>query len=139
MAARLYLDEGLSAQDVALALGEGFSRGAVVSKMRRIGLFKRELIRSEPVERCPPRRAPPVERRLPPQRPPIPLPPLRSIPPTGVPAALADLGCGACRWPIDDPGPGRMHLVLFCAGPAGSQAYCPDHRALTARIPEVPA
>ena len=145
MAVRLFLVEGLSASDVALALGGGITRSAVLAKVRRLGFRKRRGHTSAstgplPISRLalvagasPPR----VERRLPPQRPPIPLPPLCAIPPTGSPVTLADLADTACRWPIDDPGPGRMHHALFCAGPAEGDVYCPAHRALatSGRIP----
>lgn len=58
------------------------------------------------------------------------MPPLREVPPTGVPRHLAGLSANSCRWPIDDPGPGRMHTVLFCAGTATHGAYCAAHFAL---------
>ncbi|HEX3408215.1 MAG TPA: GcrA family cell cycle regulator [Caulobacteraceae bacterium] len=142
-AVRLYLVEGFTAADVADALGPGFSRAAVIGKMRRLGCLKRE-VRATPSASCAarpdriPRRTAAAARptlRLPPQRPPQPLPPLREIGPTGAPAPLACLPAGACRWPIDDPGAGRMHLTLFCGGPALAGAYCAAHRALSARRP----
>jgi hypothetical protein len=139
-AVRLYLVEGFTAAEVADVLGPPFSRAAVIGKMRRLGCLKREaraVLAETPAEsrrprRCSPRRA---EVRLPPQRPPQPLPPLQEIGPTGTPTTLACLPHGACRWPIDDPGPGRMHLALFCGGPAGAHTYCAAHRALAVRRP----
>ena len=140
-AVRLYLVEGFTAADVAYALGPAFTRAAVIGKLRRLGHLKRDVGRADSLgaaaayrqpRRCPPRRAEP---RLPPQRPPQPLPPLREAGPTGSPARLACLPPGACRWPIDDPGPGRMHLALFCGGPAAAHVYCEVHRALAARCP----
>lgn len=136
-ALRLYLHEGFTASEVAEALGGGFTRGAVIGKVRRLGYAKRERPTTDPAQAAPPRpcrRSLGVERRLPPQRPPIPLPPLREAPATGVPTRLAALDACACRWPLDDPGPGRMHLALFCAGPpsAGS-SYCAAHRELARR------
>jgi hypothetical protein len=141
-AVRLYMVERFTAEDVAYALGPGFTRAAVISKMRRLGCLKREAgARSVACGAAKARREPRRAGvrgdavRLPPQRPPQPLPPLREIGPTGSPAPLAALPKGACRWPIDDPGPGRMHLALFCGGPAAGQVYCPAHRALAARGP----
>jgi GcrA cell cycle regulator len=130
-ALRLYLREGFSAAEVADALGCGFSRAAVIGKVRRLGFLKRDVAgtagRSVTVEiACRPR----IERRLPPPRPPLPMPPLREVPPTGHPRRLACLPDNACRWPIDDPGPGRMHAALFCAGPTQGGVYCAAHRAL---------
>lgn len=139
-AVRLYLIEGFTAAEVADVLGPPFSRAAVIGKMRRLGCLKRQVRRvrsGAPAASLTPRRCPSshAEARLPPQRPPQPLPPLREIGPTGTPATLARLPLGACRWPIDDPGPGRMHLALFCGGPAGRQTYCAAHRALAMRRP----
>ena len=134
-ALRLYLHEGFTASEVADALGGRFTRGAVIGKIRRLGFFKRDRPADAPVApRRPCPRRPGVERRLPPQRPPIPLPPLREVAATGVPTRLARLDACACRWPLDDPGAGRMHLALFCAGPAvAGSSYCADHRALARR------
>jgi GcrA cell cycle regulator len=139
-AVRLYLVEGFTAADVAGALGPPFTRAAVIGKMRRLGCLKRKVRALDGHEgwagRKPRRCASPrAERRLPPRRPPQPLPPLREIGPTGSPAPLACLPPGACRWPIDDPGSGRMHLALFCGGPAAADVYCAAHRALAVRRP----
>ncbi|HEX3919014.1 MAG TPA: GcrA family cell cycle regulator [Caulobacteraceae bacterium] len=142
-AVRLYLREGFTASEVADALGGGLTRGAVIGKIRRLGFMKRE--RSPQPEADPacamasrPRcfsATPRVERRLPPQRPPQPLPPLREVGPTGAPTPLALLSPAACRWPIDDPGPGMMHAALFCAGPATHGPYCAAHAALSSARP----
>jgi hypothetical protein len=131
-ALRLYLREGFTAAEVAEALGGDVSRAAVIAKVRRLGFRKRD--QTPVVERavavvCRPR----IERRLPPTRPPIPMPPLREVAPSGEPCRLICLRDGVCRWPIDDPGPGRMHAALFCAGPAPDGVYCAPHRALAAR------
>ena len=139
-AVRLYLIEGFTAAEVADVLGPPFSRAGVIGKMRRLGCMKREAraVLAEPQVRSrkPPRRSRQrPEVRLPPQRPPQPLPPLLEIGSTGTPTTLACLPTGACRWPIDDPGPGRMHLAHFCGGPAGGHTYCAAHRALAARRP----
>jgi len=139
-AVRLYLLEGFTAAEVADVLGPTFSRAAVIGKMRRLGCLKREaraVLAEPPAESRKPRRCSPrrVEVRLPPQRPPQPLPPLREIEPTGTPTTLACLPHGACRWPIDDPGSGRMHLARFCGGPADGHTYCAAHRALAVRYP----
>lgn len=139
-AIRLYLVEGFSAADVADALGHGVSRAAVIGKMRRLGCLKREVraTRAGAVKEARnPRCAAPTRTavRLPPQRPPQPLPPLREVGATGTPVPLVALPAGACRWPIDDPGLGRMHLALFCGGPARGQTYCAAHRALAVRRP----
>jgi GcrA cell cycle regulator len=129
-ALRLYLREGLSAAEVADALGGGVSRAAVIGKIRRLGFLKRDYVgrtaRALAAMIC----RPGIDRRLPPQRPPLPMPPLREIPPTGHPRRLVCLSDNTCRWPIDDPGPGRMHATLFCAGAAPDGVYCVAHRAL---------
>jgi GcrA cell cycle regulator len=138
-ALQLYLLEGFTAAEVAEALGDGFSRNAVISKIRRLGHLKRiegAQTRAAPSEaqvRPPRRRVRPLG-ALPPTRPPVPLPPLREAGATGAPKTLAALGPGFCRWPIDDPGPGRMYAALFCAGPAADGRYCPAHRAIAFRV-----
>jgi GcrA cell cycle regulator len=141
-ALRLYLREGFTASEVADALG-GLTRGAVIGKIRRMGFLKRErtpqpqagpAFRKAARPRCASATSR-VERRLPPQRPPQPLPPLREVGPTGAPTPLALLACGACRWPVDDPGPGMMHAALFCAGPATHGPYCSAHAALASSRP----
>jgi GcrA cell cycle regulator len=132
-ALRLYLREGCTAAEVADALGSGVSRAAVIAKIRRLGFLKRDACDRKPAPLAAPRvgaRANWLRPRLPPQRPPLPMPPLREVPPTGSPCRLAFLPSTACRWPIDDPGPGRMHTTLFCAAPAPDGIYCIAHRAL---------
>src|SRR3974390_1150361 len=122
-ALRLYLLEGLTATAVAEALG-GITRAAVIAKVRRLGHLKREVrlacARSSPEgqTRHGSRRRVEVDRRcFPPQQPPGPLPTLGEVSPPGAPVTLACLPARACRWPIDDPGSGSMHLTRFCAGP----------------------
>jgi GcrA cell cycle regulator len=135
-AVRLFLQEGFTASQVADALGDGLTRGAVIGKIRRLGFLKRERRAAEATPAAPRllrfhcERTPRIERRLPPQRPPQPLPPLREVPAAGVPVPLSRLADHQCRWPIDDPGPARMHLALFCAGPAVHGSYCAAHAAL---------
>jgi hypothetical protein len=131
-ALRLYLIEGFTAAEVADALGGDVSRAAVIAKVRRLGFRKRDQAAAAERVRVAACRAR-IERRLPPKRPPIPMPPLREVPVSGEPCRLACLPPGACHWPIDDPGPGRMYAALFCAGPAPDGVYCAAHRALAAR------
>jgi len=133
MARRLYLDEGLSASEVAKALGGGLTRGAVIGKINRMGLCKRVQPTGERAA-ARPASAPriPSVRYMGPSWPPLPLPPLKEAPLQATPAVLADLVDGACRWPIDDPGPTRMHTALFCAAPAQRGGYCPAHQAIAA-------
>lgn len=137
-ALRLYLLEDQTASAVAEALG-GVTRAAVIAKVRRLGYFKQETGAARPSGPAPAetrRSRPPnarveVDRRcFPPHRRPVPLPPLREVAATGTPTTLARLPRAACRWPIDDPGPGRMHLALFCAGPTIDGRYCAAHRAI---------
>ncbi len=144
-ALRLYLQDGLSASQVADRLGGGVTRSAVLGKVHRLGLRKRPPRAERNAESGVPHgrnanadgpkpRKPRVAsslRRLPPPLPPRPLPPLREVFVDSVPVRLAALGACACRWPIDDPGEGRMDRALFCAAPAAGDTYCPAHRALS--------
>jgi len=141
MACRLYIDEGLTASEVALALG-GVIRSAVIGKMLRLGCAKRAgEAASKPRERAAPRFGRSAARGWTPRRepswPPQPLPPLRDAPLQGPPAVLAGLDAGECRWPIDDPGCGHMDRTLFCAAPtAPGPTYCPAHAALAVATPK---
>ena len=141
LAVRLYLAEGLSASEVAAALGGGLTRCAVIAKIRRLGLRKRhdvgtvEAATAQLGFRSSGRATAARAASRMPAWPPIPLPPLREVPPTGVPAPLVLLPDGRCRWPVDDPGPSRMHALLFCAGVTGAGRYCAAHEALAARQP----
>jgi GcrA cell cycle regulator len=142
MACRLYLDEGLTASEVARALG-GVSRAAVIGKINRLGHSKRTARRGGVVAAShlsrPRRRKREWTPRLEPCWPPQPLPPLREAPLQGPPARLAVLGPCACRWPIDDPGPGRMDAALFCAAPTMGQTYCPAHSAIARPVRSSPS
>ena len=141
-ALRLYLVEGLTAAAVAEALG-GVTRAAVVAKVRRLGHLKREVgAAGPPTDRtaagCQPRiRVELDRRRFPPRRPPIDLPPLREVAATGAPVTLDRLPENACRWPMDDPGLGSMHLTRFCGGPATRGRYCAAHQAIAVRRVEI--
>ncbi len=137
-ACSLYLEEGFTASETARALGSGVSRGAVIGKIKRLGFSKRQP--AEAHAEGAPRRydwATTIRWRRMKMRswPPQPLPPLREAPLQGPPATLVELGKASCRWPINDPGPARMHTMLFCAGPTGGSAYCPAHRALAVAAP----
>jgi GcrA cell cycle regulator len=145
-ALRLYLVEGLTATAVAEALG-GVTRAAVIAKVRRLGHFKRvvrAVLTADSTTRgrtradCQPRtRVEFDRRRFPPRLPPIRLPPLREVAATGAPVTLDRLPERACHWPIDDPGPGSMHLTRFCGGPAARGRYCAAHRAIAFRQAEI--
>jgi len=56
---------------------------------------------------------------------------------TGEPARIMDAAFGpySCRWPLNDPGPGRGDETLFCNGQAvdldaDKPRYCAMHRAI---------
>jgi GcrA cell cycle regulator len=149
MAQRLYLDEKMSASLVAEAIG-GVTRDAVLAKMRRMGVRKRRVADGGPEQPCRCRPDGAAERRPDrdhghwrprpaPTLPPKPLPPLREVPQQAGPLTLACLPADACRWPIDDPGAGRMHAALFCAAPAEGDTYCPAHRSIAGVRPKAGA
>ena len=149
LALRLFLRERLTAAEVAAVLGGGLTRGAVISKVRRLGYGKRVGRDGSPCDagglgsplgakirgrgRAP-------QPRLPPERPAQSLPPLREVTaPNAAPARLADLEPWQCRWPLDDPGPARMHLARFCGAPARRDVYCEAHRAIAGARPRTDA
>lgn len=45
------------------------------------------------------------------------------------PQQLRGLGLDQCKWPLDDPGEGRMDRTMFCAKPTGGLTYCAKHTA----------
>jgi len=62
---------------------------------------------------------------------PAPMPKLRCVQATGVPARIIDPGFRGCKWPLDDPGRGRMDEALFCCGRrVAGRPYCAGHVAL---------
>lgn len=128
-------ESGMTASQIAEALGEGVSRNAVIGKAHRLGLQARpspvklgEVVAAavetvvavvagvvEGVTAAPPRPAPP--RR-----------PLRAAAAKPALTTLLDLSEKVCKWPIGHPGDGDFH---FCGKP--SQAgfpYCSEHCAI---------
>jgi hypothetical protein len=124
--------------EIAKALG-GVSRCAVIGKANRLGL---QMV----PQASPPKRphVPPTKRSFAPATPdqPVPssiasskpLPRLRVVE-TGVePRILADCTARHCRWPLNDPGIGRMDETLFCAAPKEPErVYCDAHQAIAGR------
>jgi GcrA cell cycle regulator len=124
---------GLSCSQIAAELG-GLTRNAVISKVHRIGLERREA-RVNPLQQQAARQRARQTRR-PPQPPPIrilKLPANEPLPETIVdvdtPLAqrctLFQLTPKSCRWPVGDP---RSPTFYFCGGvkTAGS-SYCAEH------------
>lgn len=121
--------DGSTATEIAAALGHGLTRNAVISKVHRSGVAKREAGRkpSRPKARTPVQVVPP----------PPPIPPPRVEPPEagrpfhivildpapgyGVEATLA-LTASMCHWPIGDP---RSPDFRYCCRPAKQRAFAP--------------
>ena len=127
----------LSATQIALQLGDGLTRSAVVGKLFRMGLTRdsaeRTAARAEGARQS--RRKQRAAKARPFRPPPVPLPtqtsPCRVMP---LMTDILDLRPSSCRWPYAVEGGTK-----FCGHakrPAGGP-YCPDHhrRACDAVLP----
>jgi GcrA cell cycle regulator len=117
---------GLSASEIAEALGGDVSRCAVLGKVMRLGLTHRKSPKFKP---GPPRpkatiRRPPVV-ALSPSPPPSPPPPPLEQKPRMRRLQLLQLNEHHCRWPFGDP---HRHPFYFCAADRRpGDAYCAFH------------
>jgi GcrA cell cycle regulator len=115
-------NNGQSASVIARALGDGVSRSAVIGKVHRIGLPKRQstcrIIRL-PSRRPPKQRVAPALRsvKTPPPEPPSPATALR--------LTLMQLTDATCKCGLGDP---KNADFAFCGLPVKQgSAYCPGH------------
>lgn len=138
--------EGQAARAIALALGGGFTRNAVIGKLHRVSTDER----STTYGYGPHRRKPASERKAGegqgrlghgPQpgevrrseegrtKPPPPLPPEPPVPSEAKMLSLMELSNRSCKWPIGDP---AAEGFGFCGAdkPAGQGAYCGYHAGL---------
>lgn len=133
-ARKLWLDDGLSAGQVAKALGGGLSRSAIIGKARRCGWTRpQDIGRQNQTASGKARRAPRDPAGLPTFKtwngnvidaaPPIPLP--AAAPDLTATKSLVELGFGDCRWPIGEP---RDADFGFC-GRHAEGTYCKAHAA----------
>ena len=142
---------GLSCSTIAahLNLTEGvkISRNAVIGKVHRLGLPGRKAATAPGSRRPPPPRQPGrtnaslaaslgnIKRRANAgERPSAaePQAPMPLLPPEAVglnACLLPALTTGMCKWPINDPGRGRMDETLFCGDAVAEEShYCVGHR-----------
>jgi len=116
--------EGLSAATIALKLGDGVTRSAVLGKILR-------LVVRRPAAFRPRRSAPPATgRRTRLERPsasqgPRPVPSAEAESPL---ATLLSVRRGCCRWPYGDPGGGDMPV---CGRAVSRGSYCASHAAVS--------
>ena len=101
--------EGRSAETIALELGGGLTRNAVLGKVARLGL-------SEGRPSARPQRE--AEHRLAPEP-----------PPDGV-ATILSVRRTDCRWPYGEPGDAAFSL---CGRPSERGAFCAAHAAIAYR------
>lgn len=101
--------EGRSAETIALELGGGLTRNAVLGKVARLGL-------SEAHTGARPQRE--ATHRLAPEP-----------PPDGV-ATLLSVKRADCRWPYGEPGDAAFRL---CGRPSERGAFCAAHAAIAYR------
>ena len=122
-------EEGLSGSQIAVRLGTGKTRNAVIGRVHRMGLSSRT---SEPTLRHSARRAAP-----PPKPKPKPVVPFEAPPPIvkdGSYVTIMSIRANQCRWPVDGP---DTDEIYFCGNtPDGpdengvASSYCKAHRQL---------
>jgi GcrA cell cycle regulator len=135
--------EGLTCSEIALVLGEGATRNAVIGKVHRLKLERRRM-RYNPSGRnfrtstLRPRKLRSVRRiklkaqpnSRPPEQPPLPPPLTRAWEPLpgSLSLSLLDLNDSVCRWPTG--GSSTIAGTAFCGCPVlKGRPYCPDHYA----------
>lgn len=145
MATKLW-GEGLSASQIAGEIGGGLSRNAVIGKVNRLGLSRREA-RPRKSSPRPPRTAKPratsraqrivasVENNFPglPEQFTAP-----SINDAEIPMeqrrTLLELNPSTCKWPVGDP---QSADFYFCGGESiASKPYCPHHNRVAYVAPQ---
>jgi GcrA cell cycle regulator len=136
---RILRAAGYNAREIAILLGCGLTRNAVIGKAWRLGLNWGRSERSSPSEREPavvttPRTTPPRTPGPLPNKPPAPPPPAPQAPPQ--PQAgplmrrlhLLELQEHHCKWPIGDP---RYADFRFCGNDKGADGpYCARHTGM---------
>ena len=130
-------EAGMTASQIAEALGQGVSRNAVIGKAHRLGLEARpspvklseaaaaviEAVVAAAEGVAEGLSAAPAVTKAPPRRPSRPAPP-----PKPAKTTLLDLSEKVCKWPIGHPGETDFH---FCGKPAqASFPYCTEHCAI---------
>ena len=130
-------EAGMTASQIAEALGQGVSRNAVIGKAHRLGLEARpspvklseaaaaviEAVVAAAEGVAEGLSAAPAVTKAPPRRPTRPAPP-----PKPAKTTLLDLSEKVCKWPIGHPGETDFH---FCGKPAqASFPYCTEHCAI---------
>ncbi len=130
---RAHWDAGMTASQIAEALGEGVSRNAVIGKAHRLGLEARpspvkvteavSAVVNAVVAAAEGVMAAVIAPKVPPKRPSRAVAPVKPARTT-----LLDLSEKVCKWPIGHPGEKDFH---FCGKAAqASFPYCTEHCAI---------
>jgi len=118
--------DGLSAREIARALGGGVTRNAVIGKLHRLGLLgARGPVSAKPRTR--PARTAAVARRRRAPKAHREADAARAPDWQGEVACVEALGPHHCRWPMGDP---RDDGFSFCGRWAEAGPYCPAHCAV---------
>lgn len=110
--------DGATCTQIAAELGDGFSRSAVVSKLRRIGLFSNAKAKKKKLKSLPATARPESVSQ-------------EGVIPFSQRCSLMELTDKRCRWPIGDPGDPDF---FFCGGQAAEGLpYCAYHSRIAYR------
>ena len=134
-------EAGHGAGEIATALGGGVTRNAVIGKLSRMGLSRREVPAQPRTVAQPRASAPNAKPRPAPARsrpvvvassvagsPPPAVRAVASPPAASLNLSLLELGPGQCKWPT---GGGGIEPITFCANRlSGHHAYCASHAAV---------
>ena len=132
---RTMWSEKRSAGEIAIVLGAGITRNAVIGKITRLGLtgMGGEPYRSPPVRVAAAPKAEPISPRYSPdpalvraKRPPQLIEKIVA-PDDSLRVTIADLKGSMCRWPLGDPSSDDFR---YCGSPARHGAYCAFHGAI---------
>lgn len=128
--------QGLSATQIAMQIGGGFSRNAVIGKIHRLGVVNHGRKQKAKTPRAPWRKPRSDTPKFKPTI--VPVEPLPSedtyVVPTAKRAGVEGLEQDQCRWPFGDPQHAEFHFCDRAKAPGFS--YCEQHARRAFQAPQ---